>query len=231
MKYVLEYNEMKRILIVIPAFNEERIIKEVIQEIKKSGYSNIIIVDDGSFDDTAEISHNESVLVLRHIINRGKGAAIKTGIEAAKILNAPAVVTIDADGQHDPKDIKKMVKKIEEGYDIILGTRMSNAKAMPIPKIIANYLGNIFTWLFYGIWVSDSQCGFRAYSKKALSLIDTQGDRYEYDSEVIKEISRHKLKFVEVPIDIRYTQYSMHKKQKQSLWNGVKTLTKMILTS
>jgi len=101
---------------------------------------------------------------------------------------------------------------------------------MPSYKILANYLGNFFTWLIYGLWVSDSQSGFRAYSKKAIYLIDTKTDRYEYDSEIIKEIKRNKLKFVEVPIEVHYTEYSMNKKHKQNLKNGLKTLIKMIIS-
>jgi len=85
--------------------------------------------------------------------------------------------------------------------------------------------------MIYGLWVTDSQSGFRAYSKKAIRLIETKTDRYEYDSEVIREISRNKLKYAEVPIEVRYTEYSMNKKHKMNLKNGIKTLIKMILSS
>lgn len=219
----------KNIWIVIPAFNEETAIQAVIEEIKKFGYKNIIVVDDGSADNTYQIAKNSGATSLRHKINRGKGATTKTGIEATKILGAEIVVTLDGDGQHNPADIAKLTAPIEfENFDVALGTRLLNPKGMPFHKIIANKIGNFFTWYLYGLWVTDSQSGFRAYSQRAINLIDTRADRYEYDSEIIREIYKYKLKYKEVPIEVRYTQYSMGKIQKQGFWNGLKTLYKMV---
>ena len=226
-----DYQE-KKIFIVIPAYNESRVIQGVINEVKSAGYENTIVVDDGSEDNTREkASSIPGVTALKHFINRGKGAAVKTGIEAAKILDADVAVTMDGDGQHNPEDIGKMLNLISEGYDVVLGTRLKNSKGMPFYKIIANHIGNFFTWIIYGLWVTDSQSGFRAYSRRAMELIDTKTDKYEYDSEVIREIYRHKLKYAEIPIEVRYTEYSMGKKQKQSLKNGIKTLIKMFISS
>lgn len=222
--------DSKKIIIVIPAFNEAGIIQDVIAEVRKSGYENIIVVDDGSKDNTYQKVKEAGAIALRHKINRGKGATAKTGIEAAKLLGADIIITMDGDGQHNPKDIQKMITLIDDGYDVILGTRLKNHNGMPFYKIIANHLGNFFTWSIYGLWVTDSQSGFRAYSKKALELIETKTDRYEYDSEVIREISRHKLKYAEVPIEVRYTEYSMNKPNKMNFKNGIKTLIKMIIS-
>ena len=219
-----------KIYIAIPAFNEGEIIDKVISKIKSVGFDNIIVIDDGSSDETFLKASEAGVVVFKHLINRGKGAAVKTGIEAAKILSADIVITMDADGQHNPADAERMIDLIHSGYDVVLGTRLKKGKGMPSYKILANYLGNFFTWLIYGLWVSDSQSGFRAYSKKAIYLIDTKTDRYEYDSEIIKEIKENKLKFVEVPIEVHYTEYSMNKKHKQNLKNGLKTLIKMIIS-
>ncbi|MCX6762567.1 MAG: glycosyltransferase family 2 protein [Candidatus Moranbacteria bacterium] len=218
----------EKIFIVIPAFNEEAVIQEVIDEAKKSGYENIIIVDDGSSDDTFQKAKERNVFALRHKINRGKGAAAKTGIEAAKLLGAEIAVTMDADGQHNPADIAKMIQLLENGHDVVLGTRLQNPAGMPQYKIFANRIGNFFTWMIYGLWVTDSQSGFRAYSKRAMEQIDTRTDHYEYDSEVIREIRRNQLKHVEIPIEVRYTEYSMGKLQKQGFVNGLKTLYNMI---
>jgi hypothetical protein len=99
---------------------------------------------------------------------------------------------------------------------------------MPWYKIIHNKVGNLITWYFFGLLVTDSQSGFRAYSKKAAEKINTLGDRYEYESEVIREICIHKLTFQEIPIQVRYTQYSMSKLEKQSFFTGVKTAGKML---
>lgn len=221
---------MKEIFVVLPVYNESEVINEVISEINDHGFHNIIVVDDGSEDDTFEkIASNENVLLLRHKINRGKGAAIKTGIVAACELEADVVVTMDGDGQHDPADITTLIKPIVNGgCDVVLGTRMVQPDGMPLVKIIANKIGNICTLLFYGILVSDSQSGFRAYSRYAADIIDTRADKYEYDSKVIREINKKFLRFTEVPIMVRYTEYSMNKPVKQGFVNGLKTLTRMI---
>lgn len=216
--------------IVIPAYNEEKVIQDVIREIQAAGYKNIIVVDDGSADQTyAKAKKIPGVIALKHPINRGKGAATKTGIEAAKMLEAGIIVTMDGDGQHNPADIARLIEPIKSNHcDVVLGTRLIDPKGMPRHKILANWVGNAVTWYFYGLWVSDSQSGFRAYSRHASELINTKTDRYEYDSEVIREIYTYKLKYKEVPIEVRYTDYSMGKIHKQSFVNGLKTLYKII---
>ena len=224
--------DTSKICVVIPAFNEEKVIAEVIREVKAAGDFLIVAVDDGSKDHTfaaASTDNDSNVVVLRHRINRGKGAATKTGIVAANRLGADIVVTMDGDGQHDPTDIEALVQPIIDGdYDVVLGTRPKRKGEMPFLKIIANKIGNLVTWLFYGIHVSDSQSGFRAYSRFAATIIDTKADKYEYDSKVIREINNNRLRFTEVPIQVRYTAYSMGKPQKQGFINGIKTLWRMI---
>jgi hypothetical protein len=122
-----------------------------------------------------------------------------------------------------------MIKKINDGYEVVLGSRFLNRKnKMPIFNRLANFFANVLVFLVYEFWTTDSQSGFRAYSKKALDLIDTSSDRYEFDSEVIREIARHKLRVTEVPIDVFYTPYSLSKKQKQNFINGIKTFIKII---
>jgi glycosyltransferase involved in cell wall biosynthesis len=215
--------------IVIPAFNEGEMIAPVIDEVKSAGHENIIVVDDGSSDNTFWEAGRRQVIALRHRINRGKGAATKTGIEAAKILGARVIVTMDADGQHDPADIQVLAEPILSGeFDVVLGTRLVSPEGMPWHRIVANKIGNFFTWYIYGLWVTDSQSGFRAYSREAARQINTHTDHYEYDSEVIYEIKKNRLKYTEVPIKVRYTDYSMRKATKQGFTNGLKTLYKMI---
>lgn len=216
--------------IVLPAYNEEKVIRDTLEEIRSAGYSNIIVVDDGSRDQTYEKARAvPGVVALRHRLNRGKGAATKTGIEAAKLLDATTIVTMDSDGQHNPADIDRLIEPIQKNHcDVVLGTRLKDPRGMPWYKILANWVGNAITWYFYGLWVSDSQSGFRAYSRHASELINTKTDRYEYDSEVIREIYLYKLKYREVPIEVRYTEYSMGKIQKQGFVNGLKTFYKIV---
>lgn len=225
----MENSSEKKIFIVIPAFNEQRVIKDVVQEVKSAGFFNIIVVDDGSSDQTLARAQETGIISLRHRLNRGKGAATKTGIEAAKLLAADIIVTMDGDGQHDPADIQKLIIPILSGKaEVTLGTRLKNPQGMPWYKIVHNKIGNLITWYLFGLWVTDSQSGFRAYSRHAAEVINTRGDRYEYDSEVLREMYIYKLKFQEVPIAVRYTDYSMGKVHKQGFINGVKTLYKMI---
>jgi glycosyltransferase involved in cell wall biosynthesis len=215
--------------VVLPAYNEAKVLESVIREIHTAGYRNIIVVDDGSRDDTFAVAQKTGAMALRHRLNRGKGAATKTGIEAAKLLGAEVIITMDSDGQHNPRDIAKLIEPIQKKQcEVTLGTRLINPEGMPWYKIIANKIGNIITWYFYGLYVSDSQSGFRAYARSAVDRINTKTDRYEYDSEVIREIYQYRLRYAEVPIEVRYTEYSMGKIQKQGFVNGLKTLYKII---
>lgn len=218
--------------VVIPAYNEEQVIAGVLRDLRHAGYTHVIVVDDGSTDATfLRARETGTAIVLQHALNRGKGAAAKTGIEAAKSCGADAVVTFDGDGQHDPADIARLLRALDEGFDVVLGSRMKDPAGMPRWKILANITGNLCTWALHGLWVTDSQSGFRAYSRRALDLIDTRSDRYEYDSEVIREIRRHGLRFIEIPVAVIYTEYSMSKADRQGLKNGLKMLFRMLLSS
>jgi glycosyltransferase involved in cell wall biosynthesis len=220
---------VKTAVIVIPIYNEAKVIGGVIEEIRAQGFEHIVVVDDGSADESYAVASAHDVLALRLKINRGKGAAVKTGIMAANLLGADVVVTMDGDGQHDPADIAPLIAPIlESRSDVVLGSRLLNRETMPFRKKIANSIGNLVTWLFYGLLVSDSQSGFRAYSRYAALIIDTKADKYEYDSKVIREIKNNRLRFTEVPVQTRYTEYASSKKTKQGFINGIITLRRMI---
>jgi glycosyltransferase involved in cell wall biosynthesis len=120
----------KRVAIVIPAYNEEQTIIEVIRGLKQHGFERLIVVDDGSSDRTGELAHQEGVTLLRHILNRGPGGALGTGITAALRLGAEAIVTFDADGQHDPDDIAHLLEPITKGEaEVVIGSRMLGIRA------------------------------------------------------------------------------------------------------
>lgn len=227
-----------KVYIILPAYSESKVIKEVIQSIKKEGYKNIIVVDDGSSDNTYEQAKSTGVITISHPINRGKGAATQTGIDAAKLLNADILVTMDSDGQHDPKDIKKLVKPIlENKADVVIGSRMIDNKDMPSSRVLMNKIANVVTYIFFGIMVKDSQSGFRAYSKKAYNSVYTYMDRYEFESEMLGQIKSANLKIKEVPIKVIYTDYSkskykhMSKFSPQGLTNGIKMVVRLIENS
>lgn len=220
---------MKAVYIVIPAYNEEKMVGQVVQEVAKEGFTSIIVVDDGSSDATSQAAQAEGAIVIRHRINRGKGAATRTGIEAAVRLGADVVVTMDADGQHNAKEIAHIIQPImNDRCDVVLGSRQMSGGAMPGHKLIHNKIANTITMLYSGIRVQDSQSGFRAYSRHACSLLDTTSDSYEYESEIIRLIAAHKLSYTEVPISTLYTNYSTSKLHKQDISNGIRTVYKMV---
>jgi glycosyltransferase involved in cell wall biosynthesis len=213
-------------LVALPAYNEEKVIAKVINDIKKEGYTDILVVDDCSKDDTSQRALNAGALVLRHPINRGAGGATATAIEYAKREKYDILVLMDSDGQHSPKDIKKLIKEIKN-YDIIIGSRMIEPKGMPLSRRILNSGGSLLTWGLFGLYVKDSQSGFKVLGRKAIEKINITYDRFEFCSEMIGEIYSKKLKYKEIPIKVIYTDHSIAKGQ--SFKNGIKMILRFIL--
>ncbi|MEP7104007.1 MAG: glycosyltransferase family 2 protein [Candidatus Dojkabacteria bacterium] len=229
-----------KIYVIIPAFNEEPVISQVIKSVQQEGFENIIVVNDGSFDNTSTVAKETGCIVLDHLVNRGKGAATQTGMDAAKLLDADYAVTLDADGQHNPADIHEILKPLlSKEVDVSLGSRFLSKQPIPFSRVFANKVGNLITFLFYGIHVSDSQSGFRGYNTKALKTIYTTFDRYEFESEIIHQINIHQLKYKEVPITVSYSNYSQNKwkninkgtQVSQTFLNGFNMLFRMIIRS
>ncbi len=209
-----------RIRIIIPAYNEEKTLGSVIDGLRRGGYDDIVVVDDGSKDRTAAVAKQKKVYLLSHVVNRGLGGALCTGIMAAVEEGCNIIVTFDADGQHDVRDIKKVILPImKKEVDVVIGSRMINSDGMPLIRRIGNRLINIVTYVLFGVYVTDSQSGLRAFSLSAAKKLDLKTNRMEVSSEIIKEIGRNKLRFKEVPIRAIYTEYSM--KKGQSHFNGV----------
>ena len=215
-----------KVIALIPAYNEESTIAEVLVKTKPF-VDGIIVVNDGSTDRTAQIAQGQGAIVVSHVINRGLGAAIGTGFAAAKKLGADVVVTLDADGQHDANEIAKFVEAIEAGADVVIGSRMLTKSGMPLHRRVANIIGNFVTLILFGAWVTDSQSGFRAFTTYALGKIEVKTNRMEVSSELIAEARRHKLTLVEVPIKAIYTDYSLSKGQ--SFFVGLKTVLKLVV--
>lgn len=219
--------ENENVYIVIPSFNEEKTLAKVLDDVK-TYCENIIVVDDGSADRTFEIAGGREVKVIRHMINRGLGAALGTGIRAAFLAGADYIITFDADGQHRAEDIPRLVGKAEKGnYDVVIGSRLINSTGMPLVRKLANWTGNLATYFLFGLWVTDSQSGLRLFNKKTAELLNLKSNRMEVSSEIIREIKRYNLKFCEIPIRAIYTDYSLSKGQ--GFIVGLKTLWQLIL--
>jgi len=210
-----------KILIGIPAYNEEQtvssVIKSIPKKIDKINKIDIVVVNDGSKDATARVAESSKATILNHIINRGLGGALKTIFAYGKLLNYDIIVTFDADGQHDSRDLSCLIRPIVENKtDVVIGTRWKKNKNVPFSRLIVNKIANIITFLLFGVWSTDSQSGFRAFGKKAIQLINLQSDGMEVSSEFFREIFRNKLRYTEVPINTIYTNYSKSKGQKLS---------------
>ncbi|MBI2041597.1 MAG: glycosyltransferase family 2 protein [Candidatus Nealsonbacteria bacterium] len=211
---------------IIPAFNEEKTLGGVISDLKK--YVNqIIVIDDGSTDKTNQIARSKNIKIYRHLINRGLGGVLKTGIEAALQNGADIIITIDADGQHDPSEIPKLIKPIiEQKADAVIGSRFLTRQPMPLFRRVGNIFFNFVTFFLFGAKTTDSQSGMRAFSKKGAQSLEIHSNGMEVSSEILKEIKIKKIRMKEVPIKSIYTDYSLSKGQ--GLLPGIKTLIKIL---
>ncbi|BDZ71513.1 glycosyltransferase family 2 protein [Methanobacterium petrolearium] len=220
----------KKIFIVMPAFNESKTIENVMEELLLQGLQ-LVVVDDGSHDKTpflverVQKKYPEQVRLYRHPINRGLGAAIRTGVEACILEDPHVIVTFDADGQHHVDDLLPVIKPvIEDDADVVIGIR--DFHVMPFRKKFGNVVMNIITSIFYRISVNDSQSGLRALSLDAAKNIELHSRDYGVSSELIGEVKRKQLKLVEVPIETIYTDYSLSKGTDTRI--GLKILAKLI---
>ena len=217
------------VIAIIPAYNESEAVGGVIRAIKKEKIiRHVIVVDDGSSDGTSHMAKVSGAKVVRHSKNRGLGATLETGFRAARLFDPDAVVTIDADGQHDAREMKKLLEPILEGLaDVVIGSRVKGRGSMPVMRRIAGFFGNTLTWLLFGVWCSDTQSGYRAFSKHGLDIFRLKSQRMEVSSEIFQKIRRYGLRFLEVPIRPIYTEYSLSKGQKLS--NSLHVTWKLLL--
>lgn len=218
------------ILIGIPAYNEGKVITQTISKIKEAGFSNIVIVDDCSTDNTPQLLENLKVKHIRLPVNRGAGGATSTLIEIARRKKVDYLVLIDADLQHDPLEISKLLK-YKSKSDVVIGSRMIGKHRinMPFLRRVANSIGSIITWTFFGVFVYDSQSGFKVLNKKAIHSINLTFDRFEFCSEILGECHKHNLSIKEVPIGVHYSKHSLEKEHGQSIFNGFKMIIRFIL--
>lgn len=211
------------LLIVLPAYNEAKVITKVLQDLRGADYPNICVVDDGSHDNTAQKALNEGAIVLSHLINRGAGAAVQTGIAYAKKNNFRYLLLMDSDGQHLVEDVGKLCEKIEETKaDIIIGNRFTHVdNIIPIHRVFYNQMANLFTNFFCNKNYSDTQSGFRLLNKKAIEKLRLKNRGFGFCSEMIIFSEHLNLKIEETPIQVLYSDYSLSKGQ--SLFVGFKT--------
>lgn len=220
-----------KVAVVIPAYNEASVIKEVVTSIdavfKKSDFIyQIVVVDDGSKDETASIARSAGAHVIQHILNSGSGGATATGLSYAQQNGFYIATTSDADGQHDPEDVLKGVQTLMESrQDLLIGSRLIDTKGMSKVKILGNRGLSVITMVLFGINVTDSQSGLRIFSNRALNELKWKTSGYEFCSEMLWRANQINLKIGEYPIKAIYTDYSKGKGQNNwNAFNIVKTL-------
>ena len=221
-----------KIICVIPAYNEAEHIQEVVKNVLPF-VNELVVVDDGSIDKTSELANSQNATVLRHIINRGQGAALRTGTQYAISQNADIIVHFDADGQFLPNDISTAVAPIlKNEADIVFGSRflasdnvLEKSKRMPaFKKYIIMPLGRIVNNIFFKIVLTDPQSGFRVFSKNAAQKINWHQDGMAHCTEILFASHQTGLRITEVPIAVIYHDFG------QKLSGGFKILKDLLIS-
>jgi polyprenyl-phospho-N-acetylgalactosaminyl synthase len=206
----------KQVFIIIPAYNEGKVLRHTIQPLLKTGYQ-IVIVDDGSMDGTHAHVSDLPIHYIRHPINMGQGAALQTGATYAIQENADYIIHFDADGQHSFAEIPTLLQPLIDGEcDIVLGSRFlrkDDVKAIPFVRRGILKVAVLVNAAFTGMMLTDAHNGFRAMNRKAFSTIRLTENRMAHASQILTLIKKSKLRYKEVPVHIVYTEYSTGKGQ------------------
>jgi glycosyltransferase involved in cell wall biosynthesis len=220
----------RRVFVIIAAYNEGRVIRSTLQPLVERGYT-VVVVDDCSTDDTAAAVRDLPIHVLRHPINLGQGAALQTGMTFALAHGADFIVHFDADGQHRADDIEKLLEPLIAGEaDVALGSRFliaADRDRVPVRRRLLLKGGVVVNGFLTGLWLTDAHNGMRAFTAEAASRIDLRENRFAHASEILDQIRRRRLRCVERPTTIAYTEYSMAKGQ--SSLNALKIVIDLML--
>lgn len=188
---------------IIPAYNEARYLERVLEK-ARAVTPNILVVDDGSTDGTGEIARRTGATVLRHRVNLGKGAAMKTGCEYAfGRLHADAVVFLDADDQHDPEDLPQFIEPLQAGAEMVFGCRVFDA-SMPRVRLLGNRLASYLLWMFFGTYIPDVPSGYKSFTRAAYDRLRWNATGYEVETEIAARVAQTGIRFVTHPIKTIY---------------------------
>lgn len=218
-------NKDKDAWVIIPAYNEANRINNVILGVKEYiDNKNIVVVDDGSKDKLSEIIDDKKIIVLRHIINLGKGASLKTGCDFAIRKGAEKIIFIDADGQHDTKEIPNFLNSLDQGNDIVFSYRIMREN-MPLVMKFGNWVINKTTGILFGINMKDTQSGYKALTADAYRQIRWRAGGYYVESEIVANTGKKHLKYKEIPIQTIYSD----KYKGTTFMDGIKIVFNMFL--
>lgn len=188
----------------MPGYNEEKYLGRVLKKLK-AVTNNIVFIDDGSTDKTAEIAQKNITHVLVHKVNLGKGAAMKTGCEYAfDQLSAKAVIFMDSDDQHDPQQLKLFFSELKKGSQVIFGVRKFSAERMPLSRFLGNKLFSALVTVLFHQYIPDIPSGFKALTKKAYHLVKWSSQGYEVEMEIAVKVAKSNIPFSTVEIETIY---------------------------
>ena len=223
---------MKRVCVIVPAYNEATVIADVIQTSKKAfakikGFDiDIVVINDGSRDQTSSEAKKGGAIVVDHILNSGAGGATLTGLAYARKHKYDIAATMDADGQHAPEDVVKGIKKIDKRPSgLLIGSRLIDSEGMSKTKVLGNKGLSLITKVLFGVNVTDSQSGLRIYSRAAIEKLDWKTTGYEFCSEMIWRAKQLGIEIEEFPIQAIYTDYSRLKGQNN--WNAINIVKRL----
>lgn len=219
----------QRTWLVIPLFNEAPVVRDVVKRARET-FPKVVCVDDGSTDASVAEAEAAGAIVVRHPINLGQGASLRTGLDyALRDPSADYFVTFDADGQHLASDALAMVTMLDtQHYDIVVGSRfLDNRTEVSRAKRAVLKLGIIFERMSTGVRLTDAHNGLRALNRHAATTIAITQNRMAHASEIVSEIGRNGLKWAEAPVHVVYTDYSRSKGQ--SVWNSVNILSDLFV--
>lgn len=192
--------------IVIPAHNEEKYIARVLSKVSRYT-KNIVVVDDGSYDKTQSIASNFTKHVLRHSLNLGKGAALKTGCEYVfDVLKGKAVIFMDSDDQHEPKELSLFFDALHSGAAVVFGVR-SFDEHMPLFRIIMNRAASLLVYLLFQSYIPDIPSGYKAITKNAYAQIVWDANDYAVEIEIASKVAKRKIPYKIVPITTIYHDF------------------------
>ncbi|GAC1352088.1 MAG: hypothetical protein NVSMB1_11480 [Polyangiales bacterium] len=193
----------ERVCVVIPAFDASVTIASVVRAARAFA-AQVVVVDDGSVDDTAVKARSEGAMIIAHPVNRGKGGAIRTGLMQAHALGYPVVITLDADGQHPPHQIPTLLEASQDESALVIGVRDLVAAGAPIGNQRSNAFANWFLSIVTSERLRDTQCGMRRYPVAATLALGVKDDGFAFETEVILRALRASIPIVQIPIDVVY---------------------------
>jgi len=199
-----EDRSREKICVIIPAYREEKRIGEVVRQVLKH-VETVVVIDDGSPDGTFAEAEKAGAAVVKHEVNKGKAAALKTGFDYARENGFDVVIAMDGDGQHDPADVPRFIEAyIRTGIPVLVGNRMSDRSAMPL---IREWTNMFMSWLLSRVmkqYVPDTQCGYRLYRTDIMPLVSAESERFAAESEILLHIADRGLRIDNVPIKAVY---------------------------